>query len=106
MSTRDELRLLITQLKNKIALADAVARLNNHPDFRLVFLNHTNKELPLQLVNEMSRYKLGSEEHNDLVSQLDHVSFIQAHLTNLIDEGQIAEQDLREAQAIPDSELN
>lgn len=105
MSVYKEMQAHIASLKELIAVSDATERLMHQPDFQLVFLNHLYKELPLKLMDKMSNYKLGNDEHNALVSQLDHVSYIKSYLNTLIDQGQIAQAALKEAQAIPDSEL-
>lgn len=48
--TFDEAQQMREKCKQQIALADALSRLHDNPDFKLVFINHYLEQEPVRLV--------------------------------------------------------
>lgn len=100
-----ELAKQIELLEKNIKLANAATRLRSNPDFNVVFTEDYLKSYPLALVNELGTYTSNSDAALEVVDKLRAVSFTEAYLNNLIDQGQLSEAELHAAKAIPDSEL-
>lgn len=104
MTSRTELAEEIAELEIKVSLGRSAELLQSNKDFGLV-TEHYLKEYPIEIVNQLAMHAKDSPDYAELVAELDAISRFNLFLKSTINEGQLSAANLKEAKAIPDSEL-
>ena len=90
----------------QINLASALKRLYSNPDFVTVFKKYYGECYVLELVSNLAFYDDESVEYKETVKELNVISSFNKFLDTILTNGAMAENDLKELTAIPESEIN
>lgn len=90
----------------QINLASALKRLYSNPDFVTVFKKYYGERYVLDLVSNLALYDDESVEYKETVKELNVISSFKKFLDTILTNGAMAENDLKELTAIPESEIN
>ena len=74
--SQDELIELKEKAKRQITIAEALSRLHNNPDFKLVFLENYLKEEPVRLVHMLGSIDIIYGNHKEACAQDNHEQMI------------------------------
>ena len=99
MSTVQELQQHIHNLDGKVKLGEALKRLTQNADFRLVFLETLSVLKVSELTQELSKHSATTEEYARLVRELDFISHLHKYLLTVADDAASAVADIHEAKA-------
>lgn len=75
-----EFDLRIEQLKERIALSDALTRLEKNRDFKKVFLEHLFEKEAVRLVSLVEDYTLKPEMREQVIKDIKHLSALKQTL--------------------------
>jgi len=104
MLSRTDLDKEIATLESKVKLGRSAELLYANKDFSLVTDMYL-KDYPIEIVNKLCMHARDSAEYVELVAELDAISRFNLFLKSTIKEGQLSESNLKDAKAIPESEL-
>lgn len=94
-TTIQEIEVTVTELKEKVALADALDQLHRSPAFKKVILNGYFKDKAQDLVKLVALPQ--SEQQKDLIqNSMMGISALQNHFRAVYADGDRAKQDLAE----------
>ena len=83
----------------------ALNRLYSNPDFKLVFKNYYCNEYVISLVKSLSQYSENTTEYQETIRELSVISSFQKFLQEILTNGAMAIDNLKELNAIPESEI-
>lgn len=90
----------------QINLASALKRLYSNPDFVTVFKKCYSESYVLELVSNLALYDNESVEYKEIIKELNVISSFNKFLDTILTNGAMAETDLKDLTAIPESEIN
>jgi hypothetical protein len=94
------IEISIEHAKQCISLGDALDRLGNNPDFKLVFLEQYLREEPIRLTRLKAAPAMRQEEHqNDIVGSIDAIGQLIQYLGMIESKADMARN------AVKDSEM-
>lgn len=79
--------------QNRIAMSDALMRLQQNNDFKMLFSNHLLNALPLALIKMMTG---NAERDISIVSKLTSIGYVQQFMDEIVSEGAKAKVALNE----------
>lgn len=93
-------------LKSQISLGEAVERLKNNRDYQMVFKKYLFGEYLNSLSLSLSVFSKDSKEYQEILREIDSLSYLNNRLLNITNEGNNAKFTLRETLAMLDEENN
>lgn len=102
--SNDALLKQISEDRKKVDLAQSVSRLNENLDFKKVIQVHLFQDRLNALALQLSVYEKDSPDYNQIVRELDAISYLRNHLVELEELGDEAQAALSEAQSLLDNE--
>lgn len=89
---------LINQHRREVELGEAMTQLSLNPAFKLVIENHLFKETVQGLVLQLASISKSTSQYEEVLRELDAISYLQNYLQNTITKGVDASLSIREAQ--------
>lgn len=92
---------LFEHLSKQVELANAVERLFNNPDFKLVVIEQLFHQQALDCVGALASYSKHSDSYQGLVDDLNAISYLQDYFKQVKETGQLASEELNELKLNP-----
>lgn len=102
--SNDALLKQISEDRKRVDLAQSVSKLNENLDFKKVIQVHLFQDRLNALALQLSVYEKDSPDYNQIVRELDAISYLRNHLVELKELGDEAQAALSEAQSLIDNE--
>ena len=102
--SNDALLKQISEDRKRVDLAQSVNKLNENLDFKKVIQVHLFQDRLNALALHLSVYEKDSTDYNQIVRELDAISYLRNHLVELKELGDEAQAALSEAQSLLDNE--
>lgn len=94
------------ELTYKIQLAECLKRLTANTDFVILFKEYYCNTLVLENVTALANYDKDSLEYQELINELNQISYFQKFMDTILTNGVMAKDNLRESIAILDTGEN
>lgn len=98
MHDLDDLKNEIQDLEDVVVLAECMHRLSNFHEFREVINVNLLEVRRNALVSQLYKFTPQSPEYQEMVRELDHLSYLSQYFLNLVQRGVEAKATLRDAQ--------